>query len=54
MAKTYDSRCLELAAVFIAEYKYTPADLDELAWVIQDAIETYTRELEPKLISPSA
>jgi hypothetical protein len=48
MTQTYDSRCKDLAVIFIEPYVHTKADLDELAWAIQDTIESYTSGLEPK------
>ena len=54
MVKAYDPRCRELADIFLQEYQHTPADAAELAWAIQDTIESYTSGLEPKLIAPSA
>ena len=41
MPKGYDQKCLDLAEYFLRDANPTPADKEELAQVIQDAIENW-------------
>ena len=47
MRKTYDPRCKTLAEVFLSTYLHTEGDLEELAWAIQDTIDSCLEGFDP-------
>lgn len=48
--RTYDSRCYDLAAIFLGDEPalHTPEHTDELAQLIQGAIEDYITFMRPE------